>query len=163
MIAQGVQHHRQVGDEWFGRGVVLAVAVSVSQGDQGRDGKRWFRAGGRTGMIRGGVFHCRINRCCSRWCYGLSGVAVRCPVAHRSGWPQHEAVKAILQTSFPDVQREAPGPWAADNDPLLVQREAPHNRRIEPTPGGKAAGFSALRGSSDAPFGLMEHHATLGL
>ncbi len=37
--------------------------------------------------------------------------------------------------------------------PLVAWREAPHNQRIKPTPGGKARGFPALRGLSAAPLG----------
>jgi len=32
---------------------------------------------------------------------------------------------------------------AADDDPLLARREAPHHPRIEPTPGGTVGGFPA--------------------
>ena len=47
---------------------------------------------------------------------------------------------------------------AADEHPLLARREAPHNQRIKPTPGGKAYGSPALRGLSAAPLGFIRRN-----
>ena len=41
-----------------------------------------------------------------------------------------------------------------DYHPLRVWRFVLHNQRIEPTPGGKAAGFSARRSLSATPLDL---------
>jgi cytochrome c oxidase assembly protein Cox11 len=43
--------------------------------------------------------------------------------------------------------RSARDNGAADDHPLLVWRFTPHNQRVKPTPGEKARGFLAFRGS----------------